>query len=153
MSTKIRQYGEGIETRDGQMLVRDTTVNGGFRITPDTRILPESAPEIKPGGLGVRRTGTPGPAPTQVEVDVDKITTSIIKGLGLLSAADLAKVKATLARFCGSGSTSQVGITSTSNDGDPLTVSQADRVASINDRNREFWDKKTEADERRLYGR
>jgi hypothetical protein len=128
-------------------------------LTTTNRLTAEPAPPAP--NFGVRRDGTPGPAPDQAEVDTAKIAASIIKGLGLLSASDLAAVKAALARHFSSGPTSRVGITSSDTATDAVMEAHAavehvragcDRVASINKANADFWSRRA-ADESRLVGR
>jgi hypothetical protein len=125
-------------------------------ITPSMRILPESAPPAP--DLGARLDGSSGRP-----VDVDQLGADLTAAFDdLLSPADLRKLKAILAKYSGnSGNTSRVGITSTDST-DAVDEARAavahvrgncDRLASINDRNRAFWEKRTEAETARILGR
>jgi hypothetical protein len=125
-------------------------------ITPETRITAEPAPEVGPGDMGALYTGDPG-LPKQLALAQRAITET-----GLLSAADLAAVKAILQRYSGTpaNATNRVGITGDSTDAvDEARAAVAhvrqgcERLQSINDRNRVFWDQRNAADEARILGR
>lgn len=157
MTTRISMRTEDapVDPRYGR--TRDTVLGPkGPLITGAMRIGPEKAPPA--GDLGVRYTGNESP---DEPVDVDELATRITKGFDdLLTPEQLAKLKKILARYAGSpDNTSRVGITSNDST-DAVDEARAavayirgncDRLASINDRNRSFWDKKIEADEARLY--
>ena len=52
-TVRIRQFGP-LPTRDARMSGRDTVLDDKFRITPNSCILAEPAPEVGPGDMGVR---------------------------------------------------------------------------------------------------
>ena len=52
-TVRIRQFGP-LQTPDARMPGRDTVLDDKFRITPNSRILAEPAPEVGPGDMGVR---------------------------------------------------------------------------------------------------
>jgi hypothetical protein len=149
MNKTMRHFGDGsLQTRDGRMLVRDvrdTVLNGEFRITPDTRILPEPAPPAP--NLGVLYDGTGG-IPKQADVEV--IFNSFTKALEPLGPADIAKIKALMLKYSGvpSGPTNAVGITA--NDAARRGV---DAIDSINAKNKAFWDAKNLEQRQAIVGR
>ena len=49
----------------------DTLVDGNFRITTATRILPERAPATSQGDFGVRCVGNPGALSKLTPIDID----------------------------------------------------------------------------------
>jgi hypothetical protein len=143
MNIPMRQYGDPIETRDGAMHTTADTVLGtqGPRILPNMTINAEKAPEVLRGGLGVTLTGGAGPAPRQIDVDAMVTQSSLAD---LLSAADLAALKAILQKYSGNpNATTRTGITS-SDASDPLTMGQGAAIQLLNKTNADFWAKRAE---------
>jgi hypothetical protein len=80
----------------------DTVLNGSFRITPETRILPEPAPPTSPADFGVRRVGNPGPVPKPADIDKQCEGYDEAHKRGYLTAAEVAALKAQVKRLSGS---------------------------------------------------
>jgi hypothetical protein len=122
----------------------DTLLGTSSRITTGMRILPEPAPEVRPGALGVTLTGNAGAAPRQI--DVEAIITS--ENLAdLLSPADLSALRKIFARYSSTAAMGRLG--QANHDApDALTMGQHDAVASINAANTDFWAKRAAAVDR-----
>jgi hypothetical protein len=151
-TTKIRQFG-ALQTRDARIPGRDTVLDDKFRITPNSRILAELAPEVGPGDMGVRYDGTGG-IPQQA--DVEALFNGFVGALGLLSAAEVAQMKALMLKFAGapSGSTNAVGITTSDAEDAVAAVRRGvEALDQMNERNRAFWATQQEATDRAIYGR
>ena len=139
-NTTIRHFGR-MQTRDGRMLARD------MMLTTNNRLTAEPAPEVRPVQMGVRYDGTGG-VPSQVDLEV--LFNSFVGAVGLLSPAEVARMKTLMLQYAGStpGPTNQVGITATD-----AVRRGIDAVNAINESNKAFWDARTAADERRVFGR
>jgi hypothetical protein len=159
MTTKIRQYGDPIETRDGQMLVydekgalcitprssADTVLTTSSRIVPGMIINAEKSPEVVPGSMGVVLAGNAGPAARQIEIVVAALTSGDLAGF--ISAADLAAVREIFAKYSSSrGAMGRLGQANSDDAPDALTCGQHDAVAAINSANADFWAKKATAE-------
>jgi len=120
-------------------------------LTTNNRLTAEPAPEVVPGQFGVRYDGTGG-IPQQLAVAARQIEEA-----GVLSAADLAALKAILEKYGSSRTTSRVGIAATDTSEAAAAVQQVrrgvDAVQSMNQANADFWDKKIAADDVRVFGR
>jgi len=93
----------------------DTLVDGNFRITTATRILPERAPATSQGDFGVRCVGNPGALSKLTPIDIDGMCKSYDDQAryGLLTAAEAAELKARARRYSSGASevsTNAVGI-------------------------------------------
>jgi hypothetical protein len=77
--------------------------------------------------------------------------------VGVLSAGDLAALKAILEKYGSSRSTNRVGVASTDVSEAAAAVQQVRRgmeaVQSMNQANKNFWNDKNTAEERRVFGR
>jgi hypothetical protein len=150
---QVTQFGDGrhkLQTRDA--------ASKDMLLTTSARLSAEPAPKPAAGDFGVRLTGNAGKAPQQVDTDAiwAGIESNITKVLGMLSASEVAKIRASMAKYCGAqvGRTNSVGITASdqarTND---LTSSQRDSIQSMNSDSKAFWDKQFAETDRAIFGR
>jgi hypothetical protein len=122
-------------------------------LTTSARLTAEPAPKPGAGDFGVRQTGKAGQTPTQVDVDAawSGIEAHIRKAEGLLSPSDIAKLRASMAKYAGAegGRTNAAGITST----DSMTAPPRDLLAKMNADSKSFWSDKFVETDRAIYGR
>jgi hypothetical protein len=108
-------------------------------LTTSARLTAEPAPEVRPGEMGVRLTGS-GMVPRQVDITAMRS----LRDTGLLSPAAVAEIDQILAKYSGSsrGRTSAGGITST----DEARTAVAEIAANIDNNKavartyKDFWD-------------
>jgi hypothetical protein len=138
------------DARFGRPRVRDELITGAMRINA------EPAPEVRPGDMGVRYDGTQVAVPRQI--DIDELAEEIVAGVGLLSPADLAKVKEIVRRYGGNPPTRGAGISVSDAVSDARRAVRdagrsRDAVTSINRANADFWDKRNAAMTAEIYRR
>lgn len=155
----VRHWGDGIriQTRDAKILAHDTIIEDtgqrarDMMLTTNNRLTAEPNPEVPSGGMGVLYDGNGG-IPKQA--DVELIFNSFVSGLGMLSPGELSKLKAVMMKYAGAPAsrTNQAGMTSSDSVRDSVRRG-VDAITSINDKNKAFWDKQLEADNKAIFGR
>jgi hypothetical protein len=144
MLTRIKVRTHDVDPRRGRY-IRD------MMFTTNNRLTAEPAPEVRPGQMGVLFDGTGG---TPKQVDADRVFDIFLEGIGLLSDAEIAKIKAKLLKFAGSSAatTSAVGITSDARRSVDAVRQGVDAVHAINSTNKAFWDAKNAEDAKLFLG-